>query len=767
MNIIESKNKLYSNISQNINEEQKQIIDQLYEKIGTYYSKEKNHFGQSFLQESIDLSTIASTKIGLGFSALIAIIIFRAYENNHQTKNTITTLLPTTYQQQVTSILQGLTIVNKLNNKKVFGDLENKFEQKEAELNKRSKKFAQTIQEYLSEQGEYFKHFYISMGKDIRIILLKLSFHYYKILNIKELSVESRKITCREARYLYAPMAHQLGLYNIKTQLEETAMKYLNSDVYHYIAEVLSQTKDSRQKYIQNFIDPIKKSMTEINYQTSIKGRPKSIHSIWNKMQKQNVGLDKIYDLFAVRIILQNKFNSLQEEKSSCWNVYSKLTDIWTPNPKRLKDWISAPKASGYESLHTTVIGPEGKWVEVQIRTQRMDEIAEKGSAAHWKYKEIKGQKGHQEWIKSLQKLLENPEIKHNNNDIKNELYSDIMFVYTPAGELKKLQEGATVLDFAYKIHSKVGDSCTGAKINGKLVGIRHKITNGNIVEILTSKNQTPKTEWLDIITSRQAKTRINRALRILEKDNIQKGKEILLKTVENLKQKYKQKTLEFDDSKLNQLRKKCGYERINDFYLDITANKLNITEKYIYDELIKTSEKNYNTVIEKFKYHIPGKTESQKEKDYLLINNNMSQIKYEFAKCCNPIPGDDIFAFISANKGTKIHKINCPNARELFIKYPYRIMRAAWKNIEPNEKFRAKIKIISLQKPGIVEKISQIIVNMQHIELYDININETKNETYEGTIGIMLQDTNSLKELTRKLKQIKGIINITRCENT
>jgi len=758
------KQKFLSIQSIYFDDDRKQIISTLIDFLSDYYVLNKNYFGASFLQESLDVSEIILSKIGIGFSGVLTEILFRAYEAKIIDENKINELIPEQYAKQVILLLNGLLIVNKLDNEEVFGLLENKFEDKETQLSKRSKKFAQSTEQYLSEQGEYFKHFYISMGKDIRIILLKLAFHYYKIDNIKKLSEKKRLITCREARFLYAPMAHQLGLYNVKTLLEETAMKYLNSDVYQYIAHVLDETKDDRDNYIANFIKPIKKSINELNYKAEIKGRPKSIHSIWKKMKKQNVGLDKIYDLFAVRIVLKNNFEKLQDEKAACWNVYSKLTDIWIPNPKRLKDWVSAPKASGYESLHTTVIGPEGNWVEVQIRTERMDEIAEKGSAAHWKYKEIKGQQGHDQWLSDLRQILENPELQDANSEVKKELYSDTLFVYTPTRELKKLHGGASVLDFAYKLHSNIGDRCTGAKINGKLVGIKHKIINGDVVEIVTSKNQRPKPEWIDIVVSRHAKTRISRALKEQTQEKIKLAKKKMFDIVEQMKHRYKKQDFIFDDKKLNQLRKKFGYQKINDFYIDLFEEKISIDPELIFSQFIEQAENSYENVINRLKEQVISDVEEkQSSKDFLLIDKNVSGIKYDLAKCCNPIPGDDIFAFVSATSGTKIHKISCPNSRELFFKFPYRVMRAAWKETEIKEKFRAKLRIVSEQKPGIVAKISQIILNEPFIELYDINLNETKNKTYEGTIGVLVNSSKVVNNLVAKLKSINGILSVRR----
>ncbi|MEA3451482.1 MAG: TGS domain-containing protein, partial [Bacteroidota bacterium] len=689
-----------------IDSENKMIFDNTLTFIDDFYEKTKNKLGFTFFEESLDIALIVVSDIGLGFSALLSALLFRAFEAGKIDENFIEKEYPTNLANQIISILKGLIEVNKLDNEKVFGLKEVDFSQKQNQLSKRSKKFAQTENEYLEQQGEYFKHFYIVMGEDVRVILLKLANNLYQINKIKAFDSEKRTIVCREARFLYAPMAHQLGLYNIKTYLEEIAMKYLNSDTYQYIAKVLAETKKSRDKYIENFIKPIKNSLSKIGIEANIKGRPKSIHSIWNKMKNQKVDLDKIYDLFAIRIILLNKYQSKEEEKSDCWNVYSKITDHWTPNINRLKDWVSTPKASGYESLHTTVIGPEGKWVEVQIRTQRMDDIAEKGSAAHWKYKEIKGDSGHISVLETLRNIIENPEIIKKSDVVKSELYSDILFVYTPTGELKKLNNSATVLDFAYKVHSKIGDTCVGAKINNKLVGIRHKLTNGNVVNVRTSNIQKPKEEWIEIVVSNQARTKIRQSLKRQEKERVALGKQILNNCVETFKEKYNKPDFELDDKKITRLRKRLSQPKTNDFFIALSTSEVKVKTELLHELFVEPEELSYKSVLKKIKNQIVDDELVSSEKDNLIIDKNMSGIKYEYAKCCNPIPGDNIFAFVTASSGTKIHKLNCPNAPDLIAKYPYRIIKASWKKMATEDKFKAKLQIVSEQKPGVVAKI-------------------------------------------------------------
>lgn len=764
MNIDKLKLELFEASSNYIDTERKELIDKAINILLEKSDNQQNKFNKPFFQESIEVAIITTSVIGLGISAILSVLLFRAYETKEIDNKYIKLNFPENYSRQIIAILEGLLEANKLDSERVFGLKERKINEN---ISKRSKKFAVNTDTYLTEQGEYFKHFYIAIGEDIRVVLLKLAYHYYKIKNIKEFNDEKRLITCREAKFLYAPMAHQLGLYNIKTLLEETAMKYLNSDIYLNIAKKLAETKNERETYISNFIKPLKKSINELGYKTSVKGRPKSIHSIWKKIQNQGVGLDKIYDLFAIRIILTGEFLNNQEEKSACWNIYSKITDTWTPNPNRLKDWVSAPKASGYESLHTTVIGPEGKWVEVQIRTSRMDEVAEKGSAAHWRYKEIKGQQGHSLWLEKLQNILENPEKENDQNlTAKAELYSDTIFVFTPTGEVRKFKAGATVLDFAYKVHSNLGNHCAGAIIKDKLVGIRHKLTNGDIVDIQTSNSQSPKKEWLEFVVSTHAKSRIKRTLKESEKEKIEEGKRILADIVSKFKSKFNKSDFEMGENKQNLLRKRFGLFKISDLFLQIQSQKISINPQFLYDIFIAPEELSYQNAIDKLVAKVEKSEENESDtKDFLLIDKNMSRIKYEFSKCCNPIPGDNIFAFVTATNGTKIHKTNCPNARELFKRFPYRIMKAAWKSDKSSTKFKAKLKIISEPKPGIVSQISETISKQYYTDLYAINIEESQKETFEGTIGVLINGTKHLDELIKNLRSIPGIMNVERVD--
>ena len=778
MNTNQLKNQLYKSAKEYLDNDRKILLDKAIELSQNKLEGLQNKFDKTYFEESLEIAIITSSTIGLGISSMLSVLLFRAYETGKINNKYIQDNFTEYFSEQIISILNGMTETNKLDTASVFGLTEEKYISKYQDLSKREKKFAVKFDTYLTQQGEYFKNYFIVVSNDVRVVLLKLAYHYYKLQNIEKYNDQKRIIICREARFLYAPMAHQLGLYNIKTFLEERAMKYLNSVTYKDIAKKLVETKIKRERYISNFIKPIKKLIYELGYEAIIKGRPKSIHSIWKKFNNQDVGIDEIFDLFAIRIIITNDFKNIQEEKIACWNVYSKITDVWIPNPKRLRDWISAPKTSGYESLHTTVLSSEKKWVEVQIRTKRMDDIAEQGSAAHWRYKEIKGQKGHSKWLDKLRNILEDPEkaneiikkreetsqkVSKKNENSENE---DFIIVFTPKGEARKFINGATVLDFAYKIHSNIGNHCTGAKINNKLVGIRHKLISGNTVEIQTSNTQTAKNEWVDIVASQHAKTRIKRSLKEAEKEKIEQGKQILNSVVSKFISKYKKNDFDFDDKKVNILRKKFSIQKIADFYLQILNQKIIIDAELLYETFIAPEELNYQSAIDKLIAKVEkSKKEQSNSQDLLIIDKNSSRIKYEFAKCCNPIPGDKIFAFVTVEKGTRIHKKSCPNAKELQNRYPYRIMKATWKTSETETKFKTKLKIISAPKPGIITQISEIISRQAFVDLYAINIENSQKETFEGIIGVLVSGTKYLDELIKKIKEIKGMIAVQRID--
>ena len=607
----------------------------------------------------------------------------------------------------------------------------------------------------LSIQSEKFINLLLTISTDVRSILIKLAEMLFHLRNLKDEDRQTQIKIASEISVLYAPIAHRLGLYAIKTEMEDLSMKYLHPETYKDIAKKLEATKASRNKYIAQFINPLKKELALQGIDCEIKGRPKSIYSIWNKMKKQGVEFDEVYDKFAIRIIIDT---DLSQEKAKCWQVYSIITDKYTPNPRRLRDWISAPKASGYESLHTTVIGPEEKWVEVQIRTRRMDEIAEKGQAAHWKYKENKAGQGKADWLGKIREALEKPDkfFERDINKDKASLYTDEIFVFTPDGDLKRLHRGYTVLDFAFSIHTAVGERCTGAIVNGKIENIRHILKNGDEVKVLTAKNQKPKYEWLEIVKSARARAKIKRVIKAETYKDLDFGKEAV-------KQKLAQLKIAFNDVHINQLVDYFDYKSAFDFYQAVGEGKLDIHKiKKAFGEIAEKEEEEKQT--EESELRISGKNLSKSTvHDYLIIENNLQTVDYHFAKCCNPIPGDDIFGFVTVSKGTKIHKKSCPNAKDMFARFPYRIVEAKWNTERETGEFNVQLFISGKDKVGMINTITEIISKEFKLNLRALTIHPRKNNMFEGIIITSVKNSKQLNNLIERLKKIEDVYEVKR----
>ena len=561
-----------------------------------------------------------------------------------------------------------------------------------------------------------------------------------------------------ETLFLYAPLAHRMGLYTIKSELEDLSLKYTDREAYDYVARKLNETKRSRDKYIEQFITPIKEKLDKTGLKFDIKGRTKSIFSILNKLKKQQVDFEDIYDLFAIRVILDS---DLDNEKAECWQVYSIITDMYQPNPKRLKDWLSIPKSNGYESLHITVMGPNRRWVEVQIRTQRMDEVAERGMAAHWRYKGLDTESSFDEWLNTLRESLENrdtdEEVKL--EDFKLNLYDDEIFVFTPKGDLKKLPKGATVLDFAYAIHTKIGSTCVSGKVNGKNVPIKYELKSGDQVEITTSANQSPRQDWLNIVATSKARNKIRQTLKEETSKQIEFAKEMLLRRMKNRKIDYN------DESKLYQVIRKLRYKTVTDFYCAISDNKLDVNsiiDKYVAfdqkepDTLEPTIDKSAN----QFKLESP--IEDRHSIDELVIDQGLRGIDYELAKCCNPIFGDKIFGYISS-QGIKIHRMNCPNANNLFTRYGYRVLKARWTGAgAESSSYSTQLLVIGNDQVNIVSNLMSIISKEEGVQLRSINI-ESDDGLFQGTLSVSLPNTSKLDSLIKKLKEVRGVKQISR----
>ena len=608
-------------------------------------------------------------------------------------------------------------------------------------------------------ESENFRNLLLSFAEDMRVILIMIADRVNLMRQIRDTqNVEAKMEVSQEAAYLYAPLAHKLGLYKLKSELEDLSLKYMEHDAYYLIREKLNATKTARDAYIEAFIKPVEEKVKAAGIQCHIKGRTKSIHSIWQKMKKQKCGFEGIYDLFAIRIIIDCPED---KEKMQCWQAYSIVTDMYQPNPKRLRDWLSVPKSNGYESLHITVLGPEQKWVEVQIRTERMDEIAERGVAAHWRYKGVKGETGLDEWLTGIRNMLEHADGLDAMDQFKMDLYEDEVFVFTPRGDLFKFPVGATVLDFAYHIHSKIGNHCTGGRINGRVVSIRQVLKSGDQVEILTSVNQKPRQEWLSFVKTSRAKSKIRLALK---ETQVKEG----LFAKEMLERKFKNRKIEQEESTMFHVIKKLGFKEVSDFYKSIADGILDVNiviEKYVE---IKESERtitgdNQARSASEFELDdskIPGLIQSLSD-DTLVIDRNLKGLDYQLARCCHPIYGDPIFGFVTINGGIKIHRQDCPNAPELRRRYGYRVVKARWSGKGASQ-YSITLRVIGNDDIGIVNNLTSIISKDERLVLRSINI-DSHDGLFSGNLVVMLEDTSRLEKLIKKLRTVKGVKQVDR----
>ena len=614
-----------------------------------------------------------------------------------------------------------------------------------------------------SIESENFRKLLLSFAEDMRVILIMIADRVNIMRQIKDASDNDARLrVANEAAYLYAPLAHKLGLYKLKSELEDLSLKYTEHDVYYHIKDKLNETKASRDRYIARFIEPIQRKLEEAGLHFHIKGRTKSIHSIYQKMKKQKCPFENVYDLFAIRVILDSP---LEKEKQECWQVYSIVTDMYQPNPKRLRDWLSVPKSNGYESLHITVMGPEGKWVEVQIRTERMDDIAERGLAAHWRYKGIKGETGLDEWLTSVREALENSESDLEAMDrFKLELYEDEVFVFTPKGDLFKLPKGATVLDFAFHIHTALGCRCIGARVNGKNVPLRQRLQSGDQVEIMTSNTQTPKQDWLNIVTTSKARTKIRQALKEMAARQTAFAKEML-------ERKFKNRKIDYDEATMMRLIKRLGYKVVTDFYQAIADGALDVNDlidRYLEQLRRDTADtRDAATYRSAEAYNLtpaaPDETGTGGGKeDVLVIDQNLKGLDYRLARCCNPIYGDDVFGFVSITGGIKIHRTDCPNAPELRQRFGYRIVRARWAGKAEGTQYPITLRVVGHDDIGIVTNITSIISKEDGITLRSISI-DSHDGLFGGTLTVMVGDTGRLEALIKKLRTVKGVKQVAR----
>ncbi len=628
------------------------------------------------------------------------------------------------------------------------------FGQNVLEITQGFKKISALQTERISFQSDTFRNMFLSLVNDIRVILIRMAHRLHDVRQPELLTGKQKKKFFNEIKYIYIPIAHRLGLYHIKSEMENDLMRFEHPEIYLTITNKIQATKSKREVYIKDFIRPVEHELIAAGFDFEIKWRTKSVSSIWAKMKRQNIEFEQIYDIFAVRIIIKSK--KPKKEKEDCWMAYSIITNIYKPNPKRLRDWISTPKASGYESLHTTVMGPNKKWVEVQIRTVRMDQIAEKGQAAHWAYKGLMKSKDMDDWLLQVRDVLEHPEAIGTEYAYQSKKTKEYVYIFTPMGDLKRLPAGATVLDFAYDIHTKMGNQCSGARVNNKLVPIRYKLKNGDKVEVVTTKNQKPKTDWISFVNTTKARNHIKRQLKEEKYKEAEEGKDLLLRKFRNWK-------LKSSDDLINILVKHFKMNSAIDLYYLLATDKLDLTlVKSVLNDHLK--EEPEDVLVQEKKISPPpdstGKTD--KEEDILYIGNHVKNINYRFAKCCNPIPGDDVFGFVTTLGGISIHRRNCPNARRLSERYPYRIVDVKWIGSEDKPFYRINLKVSGRDDLGIVEAVTKAITGDLRVNMRSINFT-TKGKKFEGRVSLMIRNHEHLDQLVHKIKLVKGVEKITR----
>ena len=695
-----------------------QILRKAYNLILDAYQYKKNETGEYFILHAVAVAKIVAQDIGLGITSIVCALMHDIIRDTDITVQNI----KTNFGDTIAHIVKDLNKISVIDTERA------------------------------SLQPENFIELLFSLTDDVRVILIKLADRLNNMRTIDKRPPRKQKLLSSDTHNLYAPIAHRLGLYNIKTELEDRYLLYNHPDIYRAIAIQLKDTEKQRTRFINDFLKPIKVELEKYGFDFEIKSRTKSIFSIWQKMINKKVDFDEVYDLFAIRIIIKN---IIESEKADCWKVYSFVTDIYQPNPKRLRDWITTPKDSGYESLHTTVKGPKNRWVEIQIRTKRMDEIAEKGDASHWKYKETAARSDDDKWLREIREKIESSSkyLSDKKNRTKINTVRDKIFVFTPLGDLKKLKAGSTVLDFAFEIHSNVGSKCTGAKVNNKIVPLKHILKNGDKVEIITSKKQKPKQDWLNIVVTSKAKSKIKQALKQNKFLEAEIGKDII-------KRKFKNWKITYSDEVINKLINHYKLKSHLDFYYNVAIEKIAPLEI----KKILTSQEEENIKPEKSE-NIQELPVKDNNKNYLIIDNTLDNVNYRFGKCCNPILGDDVFGFITIGRGITIHKNTCPNARRLKIKYPYRVLDVKWKSAKDKALFQAFIYFTGYDKMGIVSKITNMITNELKINMRSISVKSNDDNTFNGKIKVLVSDKEQLNDLINKIIKFDGVIDASRID--
>ena len=701
--------------------EETKIIRKAFNLAVNAHRNDRRKSGEPYIFHPLAVARICGDEIGLGTISIVCALMHDTVEDTSITLSDIEKI----FGHKVKSIIDGLT--------KISGEFD----------------FTS------SSQAENFKKMFLTIPDDVRVILIKLADRLHNMRTLDSMKESKKLKIASETSYLYAPLAHRLGLFSIKTELEDLSFKFTYPNEYSSITKKLQKTKAVRERFIQKFSLPIKKELDKQGYKYQLKARTKGIPSIYRKTQEKGVDFEEIFDVFAIRIILDSK-----DEKADCWKVYSIVTDFYIPNPERLRDWISYPKQNGYESLHTTVMSPTGKWVEVQIRTERMDVVAEKGLAAHWKYKEkTENDTRLDKWISDIREIMENRSKNTTEflDEFKNNLYSDEIYVFTPKGDLFPLPLKSTALDFAFSVHSDVGAKCIGAKVNSKLVPLSYVLKSGDQIEILTSKNQIPKEGWLDFVITSKAKYKIKQCLKEERKEIAANGKEILSRKLKNLK-------INFSESNLKIILKYYEFEEHTEFYYQIANNNIDLGkikkinqkggELYLSSSITKSIKNTFESLVKKVK----------KGDDSILIGDGADpNLDYKLAPCCNPLPGDSVFGFITINDGIKIHRNNCPNARELRSNYAYRILTAKWK-INLGDAFITGLEFTGIDIVGVVKELTTIISEDEKINMKSLNF-DTNDGVFEGEIMLYVYDKSHLEKLIKKLRNINGIEKVVRIE--
>lgn len=704
----------------NLPEKDREKVREAFDYVYGVFGDDAWDSGEKIVVHSIEVAQIVVQEVGLGVDSVIAALLHNVYYKAENIRE-----VEVRFGPQITSILEGMAKINALGTDTV-------------ELH-----------------SENYRKLMLAMAGDVRVILVKIA---DRLQVMRHLDVQNEVVRTKissETSHLYAPLAHRLGLYYINSELLDLCLKYQNPPAYESVAMRLQETDRERANFVAEFVKPIENKLNSRGFAFEMKARTKSINSIWRKMQTQKVDFDEVYDLFAIRIILNS---DLKNEKSDCWQVYSMVTEEYQSNPNRMRDWITIPKSNGYESLHATVLGPHDKWVEIQIRTRRMDEIAEKGLAAHWKYKGGSGTSEMEKWLANVREILENPDLNMVDfiDDFKMNIYADEIFVFTPKGDLRKLSAGATLLDFAYEIHSGVGDRCVGGKVNGRNVTLRHRLKNGDQISVDTSNHQRPKMDWLDFVVTTKAKNRIKASLNEEVKKEAENGKELLLRKVKNWK-------IEYNDDSIRKLLKHYKLKLAQDLYYNIAIGKIDPLEikELLVEKKEDTARQLIGEILPKEKLQ---ELEFSSGDDYLVIDNNLKNVIYKLSPCCNPIFGDPIFGFVTINEGIKIHRSSCPNAPQMMERYPYRIIKAKWQDTRKKTSFQATIRIAGTDELGIVGQISHVLSKDIGVQMRSINI-DTNNGEFDGTLRVYVNGLDHLDFLMNKLKSINGVISVTRAD--